>query len=72
MDPLVISTDDLEITFSENKATTVIMDLYIRYNRLNHLCTNFIQKALEHTPLLSVITNLSFVAMINLARVSTA
>jgi hypothetical protein len=71
-DPLTVVTVDIEINFSENKATSVITDPYIRCNKLNHLCTNFIQKAPEHTPLLSVVTDLSSVTTINLARVSTA
>jgi predicted metalloenzyme YecM len=58
--------DYLEI----NLALTIIMDLNIRYNEINHVCIKLGQKASEQTPLISVVIDLNSVAIINLARIT--
>jgi hypothetical protein len=67
---LIITTDDFKTLFIIYQAITVRTDPYNRFNEINFFCINFIQDLLENFPLLTVVTDLTSVITVNLARIS--
>jgi Tfp pilus assembly major pilin PilA len=63
MDPLTVVTDHLEKNYIVFLTTTVVMNTYIRFNGIKHLHLKVVKKQLGNSPFITVIMDLSSVAM---------